>query len=125
MPEIGEAIETNYVKVSASDSGMEKDSMKTSHKHLTVVVSALVALGVITPQPVRGFSFEDFSSPAPSLITTNGDAEFTDSVLRLTPDEDGRVGSAFFNAPFDFDSNAPFSSHFQFRIHGVLYRTHL
>jgi hypothetical protein len=72
----------------------------------------------IIPQPARGFSFEDFGPPAPSLITANGDAAFTESVLRLTPDEGSRVGSAFFNAPFAFDAHTSFASHFQFRIHG-------
>lgn len=95
--------------------------MKTSDNQLYVAVSALTALGIIIPQPARAafsFEFDNFSSPVPSLITTNGDAEFTDSILRLTPDEGGKVGSAFFNTPFDFDSNTFFSSHFQFRIHG-------
>ena len=94
--------------------------MTNPYQQGVISASTLVVLGIITSQPASAFSFafENFGIPAPSLITTNGDAEFTNDVLRLTPDEGSKLGSAFFNAPFDFDSNTSFSTQFQFLIHG-------
>jgi len=95
-------------------------------KRNITIRSAFLGAAILTPvlsvstsaYAVFSIDFGDFGSPAPSVLTQNGDAALTGGVLRLTPDQQHKSGSAFLNIPFDLDTTTSFSSHFQFRIHG-------
>ena len=83
-------------------------------------VLAMLAVLFLIPQGAQAFfsiEFGDFNSPAPSILTRNGDAELVNGLLRLTPNEFNQNGSAFLNSPFAFNTETSFSTRFQFRIH--------
>ncbi len=83
-------------------------------------VPAMLAALFLIPQGAQAFfsiEFGDFNSPAPSVLTRNGDAALVNGLLRLTPNEFDQDGSAFLNAPFAFNTGTSFSTRFQFRIH--------
>jgi hypothetical protein len=79
-------------------------------------------LGVIAIVAVVSFMvFSSFANAATvsfagNSMEANGDAAMAGSVLRLTPNSGGQVGSAFINTPFGFNADSSFSTSFQFRI---------
>ena len=61
-------------------------------------------------------NFSDFSSIAG--LKLNGNAAQASNVLRLTPAQGNRAGSAFFNTPLAIDGDTSFQTRFRFRLHG-------
>jgi glucose/arabinose dehydrogenase len=70
------------------------------------------------PDPEPGFQidFTNFSSAAG--LQLNGDAAQVGDVLRLTPNTNFQVGSAFFTTPVAIDADTSFQSQFQFQLSG-------
>ena len=63
--------------------------------------------------------FNDFSDV--SSLQLNGDAGGVDNVLRLTPEQSSKAGSAFYEQAISIDDY--FSTHFTFQIHGGGYNS--
>ncbi len=70
---------------------------------------------VSPPTLVQNFS----TFPNSAGFTLNNVASVTSNVLRLTPNLNSRVGSAFLTAPVSVGSNTSFISRFVFRQHGT------
>ena len=74
-----------------------------------------MANAVVVPPDTVSVTFNNFSNS--SNLTVNGDASVTNNgVLRLTPEQGGRAGSAFYKNPISITDY--FSTHFTFKIHG-------
>lgn len=69
---------------------------------------------VSPPTLVRDFP----SFPNSTGFTLSSAATVTSNVLRLTPNLNSRVGSAFLTAPVSIGENTSFSTRFVFRMHG-------
>lgn len=81
---------------------------------ITGVVGMANAM-VVDPSNTVSVTFNNFSDS--SSLTLNGNASVTSNgVLRLTPEQGGRAGSAFYKNPISITDY--FSTHFTFKIHG-------
>jgi len=74
-----------------------------------------ITVGNISTAGESSVNFSDFSDI--SSLTLNNNAQQAGNVLRLTPNQDFNLGSAFLTTPFVISDNTSFESQFQFRLH--------
>jgi glucose/arabinose dehydrogenase len=81
------------------------------------------AFGIIeiadTPTATPLFTFNNFTSSNIDKLALNGVASQSGNRLRLVPDTNFQVGSAFFKQALAIDSNTSFSTQFQFQLSGT------
>jgi glucose/arabinose dehydrogenase len=65
---------------------------------------------------LAGFNYANFAS-SPEVVT-NGNASKAGNNLRLTPDANSQVGSAFYNRALQVDGSTSFNTQFQFQLSG-------
>ena len=71
----------------------------------------------VTLDSVSYVSLPDFSDH--SILTLNGDATVSGNVLRLTPDQPGKAGSAFLTVPYQITPKTTIETAFSFSTGGV------
>lgn len=83
-------------------------------------VAGLLAALAAAPASAVQIVFDNFATgSSQALLQRNGNATFVNGALRLTPDEQSQVGSAFLKQGLQIGRDADFSTSFRFRIDSV------
>lgn len=96
------------------DGRAHRDQLSDADVVVTAEVSNFKRVNLDDLSYVAQPDFADISN-----LTLNGDAAQAGSVLRLTPDEPSKAGSAFLTLPFEFTPRTGFETMFEFAIGGV------